>query len=494
MFTSYSRLVIVGLSAIGLAGWAAAQEAQDGGASASAEQPAASAAGSTGKTASFVLLTDGRLVTGVVSEDDSTMVVTQPIGAMRFPKKRIEKVFPGIQDVYAYKLELLPENDFDERIKLARWCLEHKLEAQAREQLGAILERSPKHAQARAMLVSLDQAKVRQSNRMRDPEVRQTKGEQVPAADARPNSLDASIISGARRGMGIPDLPVIFDLPPAQAVKRAEEFARYVHPVLQAQCARCHNEQYDGAFQLVPFKTKLDRTREAFAANLDATLKLVDRENPTRSDLLSSTLRPHGRGPNMRPIFQGSNDPAYRILASWIFKLQAAKPTDEVMPAKLSAPEAAPREVFASARGRATPDVESSVAAPQRFSTGPVETKVLPPVRFDPAKGMVPETKLDPDEFPLPFAVGGSKPKTSAIPPPRTMIPSGSKVLPSKPASSLAAEGPGTKASAEDRSDDQTAESAAAATEKPRKKPLKLDPTILQRALQLKNQNRSGGG
>jgi hypothetical protein len=488
MITSQSPLVSVALSLLAVAGLAAAEQDKDErGGSVTAGPAAAGATGSGSQTArqpSFVLLTDGRLVTGVVSEEDSTVVVTEPIGAMTFPKKRVERVFASIQGVYAFKVEQLPENDFDERIKLARWCLEHKLETEAREQLGAILSRSPKHTQARAMVVSLDQAQVRMSNRMRDPEVRQTSAAPT-AAEGRPHSLDASIFSGARRGMGISDVPVIFDLPPAQAVKRADEFSRYAHPVLQAHCARCHNDQYDGEFQLVPFKTRLDRTREALAANLDATLKLVDRENPTRSDLLSCTLRPHGRGPNLRPIFQGSNDPSYRILAAWVFKLQAVKPGDGVVPARLTAADAAPGEVFASARGRATPEVETSVATPQRFNTGPVEIKALPPFRFDPAKGMVPETKLDPSEFPLPFAAGGGKPKTSAIPPPRKMVADGPQ-----PSPHPAVDGADANPDAASTDEQPAASTATSRSGKPRKPALKLDPAILQRALEVKNQNR----
>ena len=109
------------------------------------------------------------------------MVVTQPVGAMRFPRRRIESVFGSIQEVYKYKLEQLPENDFDERMKLARWCLEQKMETEAREQLRAVMELSPKHLQAKAMLVSLDQAQARREMQKLDP---------GSAAEAAPWSRD----------------------------------------------------------------------------------------------------------------------------------------------------------------------------------------------------------------------------------------------------------------------------------------------------------------
>ena len=355
------------------------------------------------------------MVSGAISEDDTMVIVSQPIGSMKFPKKRVEKICGSLQEVYQYKLETLPENDFDERIKLARWCLEQRMEAEARGQLEAILARSPKHPQARAMIESLDQSQARMANRQRDPQVQQTGAEQVQLtsqADDRPASLDASVITGARRGMGLSDVPVIFDLPPAQAVKRLDQFTRYVHPVLQTYCARCHNERYDGAFQLVQFKTKADKTRESLRANLDATLRLVDKDNLTRSELLSSALRAHGRGPTKRPIFQGSNDRGYQILAAWVNSLQAPKGGDAVVPARFTPPLPDQGESFASQRGRINGEVDE-LTQPRRFVTGPVETKVLPPMRFEQGKGMVPETAVGPDAFPLPFAAGG-KPKAAA--------------------------------------------------------------------------------
>ena len=226
MFTSRSTLLIVALSTLGIAGWTVGNDSQDDRAT---PAPAATTAAGPGadepeQRPAIVLLRDGRIVNGLLSEEDGMYVVTQPIGVMRFPRKRVEKVFASIREVYAYKLEQLPENDFDERIKLARWCLEQKLEPEARQQLAAVLKRNPKDAQAKAMLASLDQAQARLASRSRDPEIQRTGAELVqPAAGERPNTLDAAVFNGARRGMGISDLPEVFDLPTSLAVKRTDE-------------------------------------------------------------------------------------------------------------------------------------------------------------------------------------------------------------------------------------------------------------------------------
>ena len=143
--------------------------------------------------------------------------------------------------------------------------------------------------------------------------------------DGRPEALDSAVLRNAQRGLGIDDMPVIFDLPMPLAIKRTEEFTRWVHPVLQVYCAKCHDAQHPGDFQLVPVKSRSDRSSNALRANLDATLRLVDPKNLSHSVLLSSTLRPHGNGAKPRPIFPGSNDKAYRVLAQWVNHLSAPK-------------------------------------------------------------------------------------------------------------------------------------------------------------------------
>ena len=62
--------------------------------------------------------------------------------------------------------------------------------------------------------------------------------------------------------------------------------------------------------------------RTRYRANLDATLRLIDQENPSKSELLASTLRAHGDGQRTRPIFPGSNDRAYQILSTWVQSLR----------------------------------------------------------------------------------------------------------------------------------------------------------------------------
>ena len=222
-------------------------------------------------------------------------------------KRRLE----SLATVYRYKLERTPVADPDEQLKLARWCLGHSLQAEAKTALKTVLACSPTAREAKAMLASIEARENRLNQPRIDTALIQTGGDPSAAAEpkpatigsARPAELDAEALRRASRDLGVSNAPVIFDLPPALAVKRAESFARNVHPILMMACAKCHNDQYPGAFQLVDTKSRRGPTAAAYRANLDAVLRLIDSDNPTRSALLSRSLVPHGKGQNQRPIF-----------------------------------------------------------------------------------------------------------------------------------------------------------------------------------------------
>jgi hypothetical protein len=348
--------------------------------------------------------------------------------------------------------------------------LNYKLTAQAREQLTKVVELNSQNRQAKFMLLSIDQEAVRLANRRRDPDVMQTRADSM--ADDRPIALGSAFIQGAKREMGISGLPIIFDLPRPLALLRAQEFERRVHPLLQVLCAKCHNGEYDGPFQLVPIKSRVDRTPEALRANLDVTLQFIDQENPSKSELLSSTLRPHGKGPNKRPIFPGSNDQAYQVLATWVNNLRPSGKVggDPPRGAVAGRTRTNDSETFAADHNRIGRESEEPTSAeytgrseqPTFAGTRSGEAKVPPPSRPGVGRGQDPND-MRPQEFPLPFAVSGTKP-----------------VLPStKPApkSSTSAQG------------DTAAKAAAPAAKKPAKPQLILDPELLQRVLQGQNAN-----
>jgi hypothetical protein len=460
----------------------------------------------------FLLLADGRLIRGVIREDDAFCTVTQKLGVIRYPMRQVERAFDSVEEAYRYRLERAPEDDPAERLRLARWCLSLRLDKEARTLLQQVVEISPDHGPARAMLTKMDQSeatRVARNESKVDDEIQKTSGDGV--TEDRPGALDSAVWKGAGMRLGITGLPVIFDLPPAMAVRRAEQFKKFVHPVLQAYCARCHNEDYAGKFQLVPVKTTKQRTPDAVRANLDATLRQIDPEYPAKSELLSSTLRPHGIGAKARPIFSGSNDRAYQILAAWVTSLRTSTAAEPSAPAGARS-RADSDEAFAADRNRSGGEVLEEIArgarsgSPRQPSTGNPSAAPGPGgryYRYVEGRGMVLEesSQADSEEFPLPYMLGG----------PRPTLPAGAAMTgkgPSQPPASQPSGEPGSNRvprvgpgappvvpdGVEPPADATTAPRSSGTPGAPaaKKKPVKIDPKILEKLLQ-RNANRPDG-
>ena len=267
-------------------------------------------------TYSVLLMSNGTVVKGEIIDDPAGGVYRLKTrgGEVPYPKTGVKRAGRSLEDLYKYQVIALPPGDFDERMKLVKWCLAQGMTDQARDQLAEVVKLSPNDAEAARMAANLE---ANATTGKVDSALQQTSAE-VPESDA-PESLPPDIVKRGRKGYG-QIRPEIFDLPPALAVRRASEFAEYIQPVLQQNCAACHNEKYEGNFQLVQVRNYKDlRNPDIARANLDAALGLVNPDDLTRSDLLAAGLVPHG--PRKAAIFGGSNDPQYRKLSTWVRSL-----------------------------------------------------------------------------------------------------------------------------------------------------------------------------
>jgi hypothetical protein len=493
MSTNNRIRVLIGLSVLGSFGWVTVLDRAD------AEEPRdanPSAAVASSPPERYVLLTNGQIIKGTISEDEKDFLVGQRFGVMRFPKKRVAGAFDSLRAAYEYQVQQLPDRDCEERMKLARWCLNNKLLPEAKEQLEQVLELSSKDPQALAMLFTMEQAAALAAQRQRDPEVKQTGAEEK--VETRPGALDSAVIQKAQRRLNISGMPVIFDLPTPLAIRRTEDFITLVDPLLQAYCVRCHDGNYNGKFQLVPIKNRAGRTQDALRANLDAILQLIDQENPSKSELLTASLRPHGIGPRKRAIFPGSNDKAYQILSAWAQSLRS--PNDIKEAARLQAGRTGPEngEAFAAGRtriGNDNPDSDlpalSSGGGRPPLAATPAASRIPPPSPFVPRGSVSPEVSNQgaPDDFPLPFALTGQKPnipdpKAASSPTTKSAV-ENNTASPAVPAVTGAPKS-GSPADA-GKTNDQAKSGDPAAKSKTTRKSVTIDPAILERALQNRN-------
>jgi hypothetical protein len=488
MSTNNRIRVMIGLTVLGSFGWATVRDHAD------ADEPRESIPRSTVAPPGperYLLLTDGRVIKGVITEDETQYSVSRSIGVMRFRKPIAEGAFNTLREAYLYRLEQLPERDFDERMKLARWCLNWHLKAEAREQLEQVLAINAKHPQAKAMLFSMEQDAAIVAQRQRDPDVKQAGAETM--AEKGPSALDTAVIHRAQRGLNIATMPVIFDLPTPLAIKRTTEFFRFVHPVLQRYCAKCHDGNYEGEFQLVPIARRGDSSPEALRANLDAALRLIDQENPSKSELLTSTLRAHGRGPRPRSIFPGSNDMTYQILATWVQSLRNPKHGGDASAAMPRGTEST--ETFAQGRGRIAGDTPESTGAAfattgvdQRpAASGSARSQMPRPSQFGlgGAGGPNGQVQAAPDDFPLPFVLTGKMPNPTTTP--GKAARSAQTIAPAASAPAHPAIPPPKSPIAAGKASNPAETADTPAAPKKKSKPVTIDPSLLERALQNRN-------
>ena len=175
--STYNRIrVLIGLCVLGSFGWATVRERALADEPRDANSPTAPA--STPRER-YLMLANGKLIMGVVSEDEIEYRVRQRLGVLRYPRPQVAGVFDTVHAAYEHQIQQLPDRDCEERMKLARWCLNVKLRSEAQEQLQKVLELNSRHPQARAMLFTMEQADALVAQRRRDPDVHQTGAEET---------------------------------------------------------------------------------------------------------------------------------------------------------------------------------------------------------------------------------------------------------------------------------------------------------------------------
>lgn len=212
--------------------------------------------------------------------------------------------------------------DPDERLRLAGWCRQHGLIAQAAVEVRAALQLRPDHVPSQRLLQLL-------------------------------TDLQAAKPSAAGREA---------DLLPAASVDLTAEalaqFATKVQPILMNACASCHAGSKGGTFKLTRVYEASLVPRRTTVGNAAAVLAQINLEQPGSSPLLTKAVGLHGDMTN--PPFKDRQAVAYRTLEDWVRQVAAHAPA---VPTSAPAPTpSAPEGGFASTRPNAgTPPVEQAV-------------------------------------------------------------------------------------------------------------------------------------
>jgi len=274
-----------------------------------------------------VVLRNGGVLHGKVSTVGERYQVTRPNSAIEVPTAQVLLVADSMLDAYQRQRQQLPRDTAEAHLALADWCLRYSLLQPASDELADARRLDP-----------------------RDPRVALLERRLAVARDAKTQATGSAIGESHEDTTAKDELRKLeaaaADLPPGVV----EKFARKVQPLLVNSCTTsgCHHPAGDQSFQLDRAVLHGLSNRRITLRNLVATLELVNRESPQRSELLSIPRQSHAG--MKRPIFGPRRESQLEQLVDWVGMVTETGVADEsavpdAMPAPMHAAGIAnPRE------------------------------------------------------------------------------------------------------------------------------------------------------
>jgi hypothetical protein len=284
-------------------------------------------------TTGRVLVFDNeRAVEGDIRCEGSSYCLRRSVGEVWLPGDKVLKLCANWDEAFAFVRSQANPRDPDERLRLARWCLNYGLREQALAEATAAVQMRPNHEASRQLLTLL-----------------QRSASSAPAAvPPPPRPVETTAVS------------------PAPAIEVSADslslFTARVQPVLMNTCASCHASGKETAFRLSRVGTSSATSRRTTQQNLSAALALLDPDHPLASPLLMRAVTDHGKS-GQAPL--KAQSPPYQILQEWIQVTLASNP---FLREQHRAAEAAPR---LAQRPAEAPPSESRPAPPSVGPTAP---------------------------------------------------------------------------------------------------------------------------
>jgi hypothetical protein len=323
-----------------------------------------------------VLLRNGQVLSGKVTEAGEEYYISLPSGEIRLKASQVEMVCRDLREGYERKRSRIDPARVQDHLDLAMWCLWQKLFDEATGEIAESRKINERHP--RIALVER-QLKLAQ--------------EQPQHGDHKTDSGDgptADDLDRLMRGM-----------PPGTI----ETFANTIQPLLLNTCASggCHGAQSETSLRLL--RTQLGKTssRRFTQRNLHAIVELIDRADPPASPILTIPVGPHGNA--KAPIFTNREVVQYRQLVNWVMRVangapelppSVEKPDDNLLQQLPQGGKAAagtatsPNSLFADETPPANGKPMSPVA---KLTDKKPARRALPPV------DNTPQDPVAPDEF-----------------------------------------------------------------------------------------------
>ena len=274
---------------------------------AQAGAPAAEAPAAMPKT---IVLKDGGVLVGNVSQVGDRYVVTRPGSEIRVAPANVLLICDSLEEAYDLRREKIARPDAATHLDLADWCLRYNLISQATRELADARRLDPNHPRVGLLERRLAAATI------------------SPTQSARPvSSPPAARVTSTTGSAPANAAPI--DALPEGAVER---FTRKVQPILVNNCtvSGCHQPGGPQNFQLDRSLLHGLGNRRTTMRNLAATLAIIDREQPQLSPLLTVPRETHGDMD--RPIIGPRQQAAFEHLVDWVALVTNTQDDDEVTP------------------------------------------------------------------------------------------------------------------------------------------------------------------
>lgn len=240
---------------------------------------------------SVVVLRNGSILRGhVTSLGDIYLVSLGETDRVRVPADRVEMVCHDLEEAYRQKREQVGEADARGHLRLADWCLRHKLTARAADQILAAAAWSPGHPSVLALHRQLLSSAHRETEATTELPTAPPQRAASPTTGLSPESVQA--------------------------------YTAAVQPLLMNRCATgaCHGTGSPSQLKLLrPPMGHLIHSRLT-QRNLREVLQYVDRGAPETSELLTVPQRPHGG--LTEPVIAPTDAAQLQTLIDWIRMLK----------------------------------------------------------------------------------------------------------------------------------------------------------------------------
>ncbi|MEX2310060.1 MAG: hypothetical protein WD738_20985 [Pirellulales bacterium] len=255
----------------------------------------------------IVVLQDGGVLAGRISQEGESYVVTRGGGQFRIAAAKVMLVCDTLEEAYNHRRQHLTHPTAEAHLAVAEWCLRYGLVAQAGRELTDARALDARHARL---------ALLERRLALASQEPRKAAAAEV-SAKASVSPIDTSQ----------QNRPAVIDVP----TNVVERFTRRVQPILVNNCtaAGCHQQGGAQPFQLDRALLHGLANRRSTTANLSATLALVDRARPQLSPLLTVPRQPHGGMES--PVFGPRQEQAFEHLVDWVSLVtqsDSSKPAD----------------------------------------------------------------------------------------------------------------------------------------------------------------------